>query len=162
MDNIDLTQLESHDYDLGVRDEAGATAETLLARYHELFTGTDGGDQVLSNFEKLLIVLVRSDGENSAMLTELGFGDLFATDLQAILQQAIVPTDEIQDKAMVLRGQLEELADEYAEHLSGLNTHGPRGEQLPSEEQTNAYKRRLALYVVASLLTAIPDDPDDA
>lgn len=162
MENIDLTQLESHDYDLAVRDEAGADANTLLSRYHELFTGERVDDELLSKFEKLLVALLRSDTENSAMLTELGFGGIYASDLQAILQQAIVPPDDIQDEAMVLRGKFEELAERYAEHLSGLETHGPIGEPLPSPEETNKYKMRLAVFVVASLLTAIPEDPDDA
>ena len=162
MENIDLTQLESHDYDLAVRDEAGADANTLLSRYHELFTGEKVDDELLSKFEKLLVALLRSDTENSAMLTELGFGGIYASDLQAILQQAIVPPDDIQDEAMVLRGKFEELAERYAEHLSALETHGPAGEPLPNPEETNKYKMRLAVFVIASLLTAIPEDPDDA
>ncbi len=162
MENIDLTQLESHDYDLAVRDEAGADANTLLSRYHELFTGEKVDDELLSKFEKLLVALLRSDTENSAMLTELGFGGIYASDLQAILQQAIVPPDVIQDEAMVLRGKFEELAERYAEHLSALETHGPVGEPLPNPEETNKYKMRLAVFVIASLLTAIPEDPDDA
>lgn len=162
MDNIDLTQIESHDYDLAVRDESGADANLLLARYHELFTGQKESDELLSRFEKLLVALLRNDTENSAMLTELGLGNILATDLQAILREHIVPTDAIQDEAMVLRGKFEELVEQYAEHLSELNTAGPPGEQLADEPQLTHYKRRLATFVIASLLTSIPEDPDDA
>ena len=162
MDNIDLTQIESHDYDLAVRDESGADANLVLARYHELFTGQKESDELIPRFEKLLVALLRNDTENSAMLTELGLGNILAADLQAILREHIVPTDAIQDEAMVLRGKFEELVEQYAEHLSELNTAGPPGEQLADEPQLTHYKRRLATFVIASLLTSIPEDPDDA
>lgn len=162
MESIDLTQLESHDYDLKVRDESGADANTLLSRYHELFTGDKLDDEHVSRFEKLLVGLIHNDSANAAMLTELGFATVEACDLQSILQQSIAPTDDIQDRAMVLRGQLEELAEDYMEQLAGLNCAGPAGEPLPDNEETNSYKQRLALFVVASLLTGIPDDPEDA
>lgn len=162
MDNIDLTQIESHDYDLAVRDESGADANLLLARYHELFTGEKDSDELISRFEKLLIALLRSDTENSAMLTELGLGNILATDLQAILREHIIPSEAIQDEAMMLRGKFEELVEQYEEQLSELDTAGPAGEQIPDAEKTAKYKRRLATFVIASLLTSIPEDPDDA
>lgn len=161
MSGMDLTQLESHSFDLNIRDSADANANGMMSAYHEMLTGEKLDDEHMSRFEKTLAGLAQNDAENSAMLTELGLGDVCASDLCMLMREGHIPNDEIQDEVAKLRLAFEELVEKYGEQIRELTFTGPLGEQLPDEEKDTAYRNRLATFVITSLFSALPDDPED-
>ena len=142
MDLIELEQLPQHNFDLRVRDQTGVDANGFLSQYYEMITGEKLDDEHISKFEKVLVGLLSSNAARLALLNELAMADVSDIDARAILEQGIVPNDEIMDKLAGIRGVLDECAEEYTEQLGDL--------ALVAEGETA--KLRLARYVVASVL----------
>lgn len=161
MDGMDLTQLESHNFDLDIRGTAEANPNGLMSAYHEMLVGEKLDDEHLSRFEKVLVGLIQNDSENAGMLTELGLGDVCAGDLCMLMRDGHIPCDEVQDAIAAMRAPFEELVEKYADQIKDLTLNGPVGEPLPDSDETMKYRLRLATFVVASLLTSLPDDPDE-
>lgn len=71
-----------------------------------------------------------------------------------MLKESIIPTDEIMDTVAGIRGTFETAVEEYTEQLreSGLTLCAPAGEPLPSDEETEEARSRLARYVITSIL----------
>lgn len=163
MDVIDFEQLPQHDFDLGVRDmDCGfeEKARALFQKYGELIMGTDHPDITLDEFEKLIVGLITTRAQDRALLNELNFTTVSPADAAGILSQSIVPNDEILDKVAELRGPFDTAVEDYAEQLaeSEYAMVAPEGEQLPSGEQTETARLRLARYVITSVLV---DDRED-
>lgn len=154
MDVIDFEQLRQHDFDLRVRDEVNVDAATLMKRYYAVMMGREEEDVDLGDFEKALVGLLNSNTAHVALLNELNFTAVEPLDAQEILAAAIVPTDEILDKLGTLRPDFDECCEAYAEQLkeSELELSGPSGEQLPDESLDEAYRQRVARYVITSVL----------
>lgn len=161
MSDMDLTQLESHNFDLNVRDTADPTPQSMMSAYHEMLVGEKLDDEHVNRFEKMLTGLIRNDAENAGMLTELGLGSVCASDLCLLMRDGHIPNDEIQDAVASMRVQFEELVEKYAEQIKELNMVGPEGEPLPSEEEAAQYRNRVATFVIASLFSSIPEDPEE-
>ncbi|QVW56261.1 hypothetical protein pEaSNUABM6_00125 [Erwinia phage pEa_SNUABM_6] len=157
MDVIDFEQLPQHDFDLGVRDMDGSfeeNARALFQKYGELIMGSDQPEITLGDFEKLLVGLITSRTEGRALLNELNFTTVCPADAAGILSQSIVPTDEILDSVAKLRGPFDTAVEDYAQQLaeSEYAMVAPEGEQLPSDEETETARLRLARYVITSVL----------
>lgn len=161
MSGMDLTQLESHNFDLNIRDTADASPNGMMSAYHEMLIGEKLDDEHVSRFEKMLVGLISNDSENAGMLTELGVGDVCASDLCMLMRDNHIPNDEIQDAVAKMRLQFEELVEKYAEQIKELSMVGPVGEPLPDSAEAESYRNRVATFVIASLFTSLPDDPDD-
>ncbi len=152
MDMIELGQLPQHDFDLGVRHEEGADANTLMARYYELLTGQPLDDEHINRFEKLLAQLITSNAERIGMLNEMNFADVEPSDAQKILIDGPVPSDEVQDLLAGIRAGFDEAAEKYAEELTDVDLAAPV-DPKPSAEETAAAKLKLARFICAAVLT---------
>lgn len=158
MDVIDFEQLPQHDFDLGVRDTDGdfeARAKALFTKYGALLThGDDSVEFDLGDFEKVLVGLITKRAQERALLNELDFSAVSPNDAAGVLSQSIVPSDEILDALAGIRGTFDTAVEDYAQQLeeSEYQLVAPEGEQLPSDEETDCARLKLARYVLTSVL----------
>ncbi|HHS7556240.1 TPA: hypothetical protein ACTPQ1_004530 [Salmonella enterica] len=152
MDMIELGQLPQHNFDLEVRDDREADANTLMARYYELLTGQPLDDEYINRFEKVLSNLITTNAMHVGMLNEMNFADVEPSDAQRILIDGPVPSDEVQDMLATIRNTFDEAAEKYAEELSEITLDAPV-DPNPTDEQVREARMRLARFICAAILT---------
>lgn len=139
---IELEQLPQHDFDQDLRSKPDVTGEQFCSAYNEVITGEPLDDEHMSRFEKTLVGALNERAGAVALLHELAFSDIDPYNARLILEKSVVPSDEILDKAAVLRAQVDELIEDYLPQLAELDVTG-EGERV---------RQRLARYVIASIL----------
>lgn len=157
-ETLDFNQLEQHDFDLGVRDleaDYETRCKEFFNRYGQLITGaSEDTEYSLDDFEKILSCFITDSLAKQALLVEQNLQMVEPTDAHAVLKESIIPNDEIMDAVAGIRGTFDTAVEDYTEQLreSGLTLCAPAGEQLPSEEETEEARSRLARYVITSVL----------
>lgn len=144
MDNLDFSQLDSHDFDLLVREKTSSENQwqELANEYGHLLSPELGENVTVAEFEAALVKLIRQKIANQCLLTELNLHHVNPVSAKSILDNSVVPSDVVLDLLAEARGKVEEAVSEYRNQLEDTD--------LTFEDQADL--DLCAKYVVTSVL----------
>ncbi|MGL5397315.1 MAG: hypothetical protein ACRDBQ_18860 [Shewanella sp.] len=149
MDNLDFSQLDGHNFDLGVRESAVEDQWQKLANdYGHLLDDRLGENVTVAEFEAVLVRLINQKIANQCLLTELNLHKVNPVSAKLILDNSVIPNDTVMELLDEARGKVIEATSEYRSQLEDTD--------LTFEDQEDL--DRCAKYVVASVLV---DDRED-